>query len=460
MREFIERIHGTIERYRMFEWGDSVLVGLSGGPDSVALLHSLYFLRDRFGLSLTVGHLNHGLRGEESERDESFVRDMAEDLGVALVVEHGGEDLLAEPGNLEERSRLQRYAFLQSLARKVGAGKIAVGHTANDQAETFFLWLLQGAGRKGLGGIPPVRDGIIRPLIDTQRTDIEKYLRDNGIPWVDDSSNRKTVFLRNRIRRRLIPVLEEEFEPHVVKLLSSTTEVLRDEETLLERITQQYFQTVAERVDDDTIRFEVRTLASLPKALQRRLVREALRRVQGSLRKVGFDHIEAVLSLLHSESPHAEVALPDGLGARREYDMLHIDGKRKEGVSFRYSFDTLPHKVDISEIGRTITFDVVPWTPDTVLPRSSDTVMIDYETVEFPLVIRSIDQGDRFRPLGAGGAKKVKDFFIDLKVPVKKRKEIPLVVFNEVIGWVGGYRIDDRTKVTEHTKTVLRMVVT
>lgn len=459
MRSFTEKVRATIDRYEMLEPGDAVLVGVSGGADSVALLHVLHSLRERYGISLTVAHFNHGLRGSESDRDEQFVRQVADRLGVPLVVERNSDPLDRDSGNIEERARLKRYEFFHRSAEERGSGKIALGHTANDQAETVLLWLLRGTGRKGLGGMPPVREGIVRPFIDTERSDIVEYLTEGGIAWVEDGSNQEPAFTRNRIRHRLIPQIQEEFEPQVVPLLSSTAELLRDEESWLEQITQTHFQALAKEADGERVAFAIDTLASLPKALQRRLTRYALESVQGSLRKIGRDHVEAVLALIYSDSPHAEVCLPGGLGARREYGMLQVGKIEKEEVSFCYSFDELPAEVAISEIGRTISFEVLDWTPGCTVPRTAQDVVIDRETVNFPLVIRSMKQGDRFNPLGVEGSKKIKDFFIDQKVPYEKRHKVPIVAFGSVIAWVAGYRIDDRTRVTDRTRTAVRMVM-
>ncbi len=457
--EFYSRIQETIDRYRMLEPGQIVLVGVSGGSDSTALLYALDYLKDRYGVSLTVAHFNHGLRGAAANREEQFVRQQAERLGIPIVVGSERGELGQRRSNVEERARTRRYRFFEQEAQLLGAQKIAVGHTATDQVETLFLWLLRGAGRRGTGGMPPVRDRIIRPLIDTEHGSIIQFLTAKQIPWVEDLSNRETHYRRNRIRHLLLPLLEKEFEPQAVKIFCTAAEVLRDEDTWIEEITGKVFQELAREGDHDTVEFLVREFVTLPVALQRRLVRHAVQRVSGSLRKLSFTHVEAVRSLTQSASPHATVALPDSIGAQREYGLLRIGRLSGKSLSFKYSYDTLPKEVLIPEIGQKITFEIVSWNADRCFPDSADTALIDFEVVRFPLVVRTVAQGDRFYPLGAGGSKKVKDFFIDEKIPYEKRKQIPLVVFGDALTWIGGYRIDDRARVTEKTKSAVKMVL-
>jgi tRNA(Ile)-lysidine synthase len=457
--EFSSRISATITQYRMLEPGEKVMVGVSGGPDSTALLHALHHLKNHLQISLAVAHYNHGLRGDAANRDAHFVQEQAENLGLAVTIGTDEGSLARKRGNLEERARIRRYEFFSRAAQETGSHKIALGHTANDQAETLFLWLLRGAGRRGVGGIPPVRDNIIRPLIDVERKQVVQFLTGEEIAWIEDPTNRETHILRNRIRHVLIPLLEKEFEPQTIKILRTASEVLRDEDTWIDELTRDASHCLMREKKGGEVSFAVAEFLTLPVALQRRLVRRALEKVKGSLRKITFAHVEAVLSLLVSSSPHARVSLPDGFSAEREYGTLQFGKRSGEAVAFRHSFETLPKQVVISEINRTITFEIVERSPNLDVTGSADTGFIDLKAVKFPMVVRNVRSGDRFCPIGLEGSKKVKDFFIDQKIPVKKRKRIPLVVFGDVIAWIGGCRVDDRVKLTEKTRAAVKMVL-
>jgi len=236
--EFLKQIQETIERYEMLQLGDRVVVGVSGGADSMALLTALYRLKDHYQLSLWAAYYNHKLRGEESDREEEFVNIQTKKFGIPLTSEEDDGSLLQSQSNLEEIARKKRYDFFQRVALEIGAQKVALGHTANDQVETFFLWIFRGTGTKGLGGIPPVREDIfIRPLIEVGRKEIIEFLQQERIPWVEDSSNQKRKYLRNRIRHILIPKLLDEFDPQLIEKVVKTTEILRSEDLFLEKLS-------------------------------------------------------------------------------------------------------------------------------------------------------------------------------------------------------------------------------
>jgi len=193
--EFLKRVQETIERYEMLQSGDKVIVGVSGGPDSIALLKALHRLKTQYRISLRAAHYNHKLRGDESNREAEFVNIQAEKIGISLISGEDDGSLLRNQSNLEEVARKKRYNFFQGVASEFGAQKVALGHTANDQVETFFLWLFRGTGTKGLGGIPPVREGFfVRPLIEIERKEIKEFLRQEGVPWIDDPSNQQRRF--------------------------------------------------------------------------------------------------------------------------------------------------------------------------------------------------------------------------------------------------------------------------
>jgi len=451
-------VRKAVQRYHLIDPGDTVLVGVSGGPDSMALLHILHHLQNAYGISLIVAHYHHGLRGDASDRDAVFVEQQARVLGIPYMMERAPESLLQQSGNLEERARRLRYAFFERAARFRGANKTALGHNANDQAETILLWLFRGAGRSGMTGIPPMRDDIIRPLIDIDRKGIICFLTENRIPWVEDRTNTDINRTRNNMRHRIIPVLEQEFGSHVLQRLRNTADILRDEEQWLQRIVNQAFHELVEESPEGSLVIAVDAVLARPIALQRRILRQAVEAIQGSTRRLSLRHVEAVISLLHSGSPHAETALPYGITARRVYGRLAI-GKREERTTpFFYSYTVLPHSIDITELGKTLSFELLDkWDDRPIRGFSGATALIDWEKVRFPLVVRNSQPGDRFHPLGAPGRKKVTDFFGELKMPIHRRNRIPLVIFDGGIVWVAGYRINETVKITSKTKRALKI---
>ena len=458
--KFLKRIQQTIERYGMLAIGDTVIMGVSGGPDSMALLFVLREMQDDYQLSLWASHYNHKLRGKESDQEAEFVKCQAERIGVPLLVEDDDGSLLKTKGNLEETARKKRYDFFQRKALELNAQKIALGHTATDQAETFFLWLFRGTGTKGLGGIPPVRDSlIIRPLIETEREEIIGFLKQKGIPWKEDSTNKSGNFLRNRVRQILIPKLLEEFDPHLVKKIIKTTEIFRDDDILLEKLTIDKFNEISIKNDKNNVLLDISRLKELRVALKRRVVRYALKTIQGSLRRVTFDHVAGILKLMESPQPHSQISLPYGIEVYKEYDCLRFALALKETISFYYEANKVPEIVTIAEIERKITITVLDWDQNNSPLTEKNIALIDFEKIKFPLIVRNWKRGDRFQPLGTQGSKKVKDFFIDLKIPRSERKQVPLVLFGDQIAWIAGLRIDEKVKITQSTKKVVKLVI-
>lgn len=458
--KFLKRVQDTIERYGMLEQGDRVIVGVSGGPDSMALLVALHQLQEDYQLLLWAAHYNHKLRGGESEQDAEFVRSQAEKMLIPFLVENDDGSLLKVKSNLEEIARKKRYDFFQKKRKELNAQKIALGHTASDQAETFFLWLFRGTGTKGLGGIPPVRDKvIIRPLIEIERKEIVSFLKENGIPWKEDSTNNSVNFLRNRVRMILLPNLLQEFDPLFIKKLIKTTDIFRDDDDLLEKLSLDKFNKIRLERDENKVVFDINKFAELPVALKRRVIRLALKTIQGSLRRVTFDHVEKILKLIENPQPHVQISLPYGIGVYKEYARLEFSRVLNEKISFYYEAGSLPNMVDLPEIGRRITFAVLDWDQNDSPLAENNVALVDAEKVIFPLTVRNWRRGDRFQPLGTRGSKKVKDFFIDLKIPRSERSKIPLVCFGDHVAWIAGLRVDDTLKITQATRKIIKMII-
>jgi len=456
-KETIKQVRNTITKYNMIRRGDLIVVAVSGGPDSVCLLNVLHELKDKLGIELVVAHFNHGLRPGEDEAETRFVESLA--LSYNLPFEEKRVNLSIKAGNssFEEMARHARYVFLEEVKERLAAQKIAVGHNLNDQAETVLMRLLRGSGPSGLAGIPPCRDkGIIRPLIEISRDKIESYLDGRGLTYVTDSSNLETRYLRNKIRLDLLPRLEK-YQPRIVELLGQTAEIMRNDEAWFEIKAADWVKTKAKIKIDSEIHFPLSSFIKLPYALKNRVVRYAIKMTGGNLRGVSLRHIEAINQVAIGKKPQAQINLPNGLTVKRVYNkMVFITAENKEPEGFNYSLDG-PGTFYLKALGCTISLKEVE---DRALPekfKSPWTAFLNADQIQYPLNVRNFRPGDRFVPLGMIGHKKLKDFFIDLKISSKARNHIPILIYEKTIIWVCGLRIDDRFKVTTDTKKILKV---
>ncbi len=468
----------TIERYQMLRPGDRVLVAVSGGPDSTALLALLRDLAPELRLDLHVAHLDHAWRVRTSARDAEFVRRMALRHGLPVTVGRVQASAWAGQGrrqsSREARAREIRRNFLLETARQIGARRVALGHTRDDQAESFLLRLLRGAGSRGLAGTFPVVDGvIIRPLIELRRKDLVAYLNEHHLGYRLDPTNRDPSFTRNRVRRRLLPLLERQFNPAVVDALAQTADLLRDEDAYLGGVAEAEYRARASSRGDG-VAFRAAALLELPPALRRRVLRLALAAVRGDLLRIEMGHVEQSLRLLEPPQGRRSVSLPDGMTVALRGDELLVRPRKVaaagpvsagEGSVCREALCPVPGEVPLLGFGIKLRASILPreqeGAPGEAARRSDlrqagrDTAYLDADLLPGPLLIRPRRAGDRFVPLGAPGSRKVKSFLIDRKVPVDERGRIPLVLSGERIAWVVGHAIDDRFKVTEATRRIL-----
>jgi tRNA(Ile)-lysidine synthase len=457
-KQTLIRVKATISRFEMIQRNDRVIVAVSGGADSISLLHLLHALRDLFSMHLVVAHYEHGLRPMEDPAETGFVQQFAVSLGLPFESEKGALST-GRGGSIEERARNARYDFLERMREKHKAQRIALGHTLNDQAETLLMRLLRGSGPAGLGSIPPVRNStIIRPLIETERREIEAYLASQGLAWKTDSSNLQPTYLRNRIRLELIPLLEN-YQPRLVKLLGQTSAILRDENACLEKIAEAWLTSKVDMKPEGSFRISIPSLLELPVALRRRVTRQLIGKVKKDLRRISSDHIESAEKLMRAEKPQRSLSLPNSVKIKRAYDHLIFSaepGRKLE--SFSYNLDG-PGEHPLEEIGRLASIFEMPNSMKFPVEGSPWTAFFDAEKVHYPLTLRSFRPGDRFVPLGMTGHKKLKDFFVDLKIPRDQRYSTPILCCDNIPVWVCGFRIDDRFKVTPETKRVMKVML-
>ncbi|WP_373501567.1 tRNA lysidine(34) synthetase TilS [Desulfococcus sp.] len=468
----LQTVTQTIGRHGMLIPGDAVLAGVSGGPDSVALVHVLIRLADRFSLSMGIAHLNHCLRGEESDRDAQFVADLSRALGLPFYAGRKDIDRFRRESKLspEEAARRARYEFFEETAVRHRFDKIALGHHADDNAELVLMNLLRGAGPVGISGIPPARDGrYVRPLLDLTRRRITEFLKENGIPFVTDSSNTDMRYTRNRIRHRLIPLLQNEYNPDIVRTLNRLAGILRAEEAWLDPVVRDLFDRCVVADGPDHVVLSVPELRRMTDAPRRRVMRQAIMQVKGSLRRIGLHHIDRLaLGLPDEASGSAEtIHLPCRICAIRTGREIRIVRKERPlrqacavlaEPAFHYQVPG-PMELRVAEIGRRLRFSAVEAEKagDWANARP-DTAFLDMAKLRFPLVVRNVRNGDRFAPLGLRGTQKMKTFFINSKVPVEARRRCPVLVSgDDDIIWVAGHRIAESVKVTASSEILLKV---
>jgi len=464
-------VENTLHTYRMVQTGDAILIGVSGGPDSVALVHILLAFAPAYSLRIIIAHLNHCLRQTESDRDQEFVAALAKRLELPIHVER--EDVRRYQKHchlsLEEAAREVRYRFYHAIAARYGYDKIALGHHSDDNAELILMGLLRGSGPVGISGMRPVRDDkIIRPLINLRRSQIMNYLAAKKLDYIEDSSNRDSQFLRNRMRNRLIPALKDEFNPNVIVTLNRLADILHAEQQMIENFIRPIFENAIVFDRPGRLGLGIAELNQQPLAVKRRLIRKAILRVKGNLRRIAFVHIEAVLRLAQKGSRARLLDLPDRIRIRRDNDILLVSKEeqslRRRGrapflstmPAYQYQLAE-PGVIRIKEAAVQICFSetskelVSEWRQP-----GQRIVFFDMDKIQFPLVIRSFCPGDRFSPLGMSGSQKLKKFFIDHKIGRAERANCPIVLSRNKIVWVAGHRLDNSVKITPHSRRILK----
>lgn len=451
----LKRVKKTIEEYRLFEKKDRILIAYSGGKDSTALLHILLELRPEWQLQLFLGHFNHKLR-QKAEEDEGFVRDTALKLSLPLFV--GSEDVRYRAKtmkmNIEEAGRHLRYDFLKKTASKIGAAKIATGHTMTDQAETFLMRLMRGSGLRGLSGIFPGVEGmIVRPLIQVQDSEIQAYLEAKSLQFRVDESNFDRRFLRNKIRLELLPYLERNFDPLIVCHLDRIASIVREEDSLLEAITQEKAKDVIKQ-EMERVYLDVRLLSSLPRALARRLVRNFIVQLRGNLRAVSFEDVESVLSMGEGK----EFSLRRDIILSREKNHVFLKKTPPPRLSYEYTWDG-EGTLEIRELKMKFKGRRMRREKDSRLNYEDQaSAFLDLDKLQFPLLIRNRREGDRYQPLGAPGQKKIKEIMRAKGVPPAERDKRPAFFSGGKVAWILGLPVAEEFKIEKTTTHIFKII--
>ncbi|MFW6146884.1 MAG: tRNA lysidine(34) synthetase TilS [Thermodesulfobacteriota bacterium] len=450
-----KKVLSTIREHHMISRGDKIIVAVSGGPDSVCLLEILFRLQELLHVTLLAAHLDHGLRPGEDQKETEFVEILSRRLGIPCAVGKASQLEKTQRNSLEQRARESRYTFLEELLRAHQAQRVALGHNKNDQVETVLMNLLRGAGLAGLSGIPPVRGSrYIRPLISITRKAILAYVQEKGLSYMTDSSNLEKDYLRNRIRLELIPALSA-YQPRLLERIDDLAFICRQENRFMEEEAEKHLTHMI-LTGSEGLNISLKELQSLPLSLQHRVIRAAIQKIKGNLRKIHLGHIRAILELIENPKPQADINLPGDIIVKKRYALLRFSlGEQAPVADFSYTIEGTGW-FHLEPINCTITCEEIVRKEFNLRDHTDWQCFLDLESLGWPLIIRNVRPGDTYMPLGLNGFKKVKDIFIDHKIPREERKRIPILESQGDIVWIGGMRIDHRHRVREDTKRILR----
>lgn len=455
--QFLQLVKSTLDRYVRFHPGKNrILIACSGGADSVVLLDSLYQLRTVYDLDLQVAHINHGLRGTESDGDEAFVIDLARRYDISCTVRRFDTAEIEEihANNLEESARTLRYRKLEHTAVELDCSFIATGHTRSDQAETVLHRIVRSTGLTGLAGILPLRTDlsipVIRPLLFAGREQIIRYAQENQLSYRQDAMNADLRFTRVRIRRQLLPLLRKNFNPQIEEALNHLASLAQDDEAFWQSYVENLRLRVGEATEGSPA--DRRRFLHLTCAEQSRLIRRycSLHGIEPT-----WLQIESVLSLLRSERPQSETHLSADFRFYRRYDDFYLAPPLDLHEPTPEYTIRIPGITGIPDMQIRVETVIVPANVHHIKPLETHTAEFDADKVRHPIVIRTRREGDVIRPLGMDGTKRIKKIFQEKRVPLENRERIPLLCFDEDIAWIAGFCMSDTYRIDVNTRQVL-----
>lgn len=439
----LDKVISTIKKYNMLSYGDKIVIGVSGGADSVCLTDVINSLKSEYQLDITLVHINHNIRGEEAQRDEDYVIELAEIYGNSIrVFSYEVEKMAKEQGmTVEEMGRKLRYeAFYKTAGSN---GKIAVAHNLNDNCETMLMRFFRGTGIKGLGGISASRDRIIRPLINISREEIEEYCHSKGLKYCTDSTNAVEEYTRNKIRLNIIPEIKKSFNENIAVTMARTAELMADEDSYMNKVAKNAYK----ECEIEPKRIAVDKLVTYDKVIQRRIVRLGFVDYSVDLHDISYDHVENVLSLVNKESGKI-IELPNGLRASREHNSIYFY-KVGHKNDFCYSIE-IGKEYNFNEIGLGVLITENKYYEN---GKNICTIPLNYDNINKNLLVRGRRTGDKISLYN--GSKTIKKLFIDEKVPLSKRDTIPLLVQDSDVIWIKDMKTSSYFKASEDSKNIV-----
>ncbi len=463
----LKQVLETINRNDLINHGDGIVVGISGGYDSVCLLHILYYLSKDLDLRLYPVHINHMLRGLEADRDEEFVNDFCLSLGLSLNIKRIdiAKKAKKDKSSIEEAGRNARYEEFNRVAAENSANKIAVAHSRNDQAETILMRIFRGTGLEGLKGIEYKRDNIIRPLLDIDRLHIENYVNDNGLKAVTDSSNLHQDYFRNRIRLNVLPEINNAARIDITENLLRLSKLVVTDEDFLRYNAEIAYKKACKKKETDFVEIDLFELQKMHQAILGRVIRIAILNSCGSIEGIGFNHIDSLVWLIRDGQTGSRTDIPHGMMAVKTYSSIII---KKQGEEKKESFQNklkIPGRIVLNDIEAVITTKVINFDTSESCQEfvkeniGAYTEFFDFKKLELEsnldILVRNRRDGDIFKPLNSNGTKKLKEYFIDKKIVREQRMKFPLIAINKEIIWIIGNKTSDKYKVTDNTNSVL-----
>jgi len=470
----VKNVLNTISDCKMLSRGDSVLISISGGPDSVFLTIVLDLIRDDFKLKLYCFHLDHKTRKGQSKKDAEFVEKFCKKLGIMLFKEEVDVKKWCAANKLsfQEGARKIRRSFLENIASANKIKKIAVGHNSDDNVETFFINLLRGSGLKGLAAIKPTDGRFIRPLIDTSRDEILAFLEKNCVSYCRDRTNIENIYLRNKIRNLLIPFIKKNLSKNFENKLKDTIKIISDENNLLSSIAIKTLKRIAvckkgtQKNNIESIEIPIKKLKAYPGAFKKRIILSAIEEFKGNLENIKSANIDDALKTCFPGGERKEFFFTDNIKFVKEADKIYLfhNFGGKDFANILKECDMVPGKEqEFSELGFRCISEIFDGGIDNIKKEliSCSEAYLDYDKIIPPVRVKNWikNRGEKFYPLGSEGSKKLHDFFIDEKVPLSLRNKIPVFFDRKKIIWIGKYRIDERVKVDLNTRRILHIKI-
>lgn len=440
----------------LIETGDNVLIGLSGGPDSVFLFYNLLKLKTELSFNLYASHINHMYRGEDALHDEDFVRNLCSKYGVRIFVKrkHAGEYARELKVTEEEAGRILRYGFFRDNLNEIGNGKIAVAHNLNDQAETVLQRILRGSGIDGLSAMSFKKDNLIRPMLNVPKSEVLNYLHENNYDYCIDKTNLHDIYGRNKIRLNLIPYLEKDFNPNIQSALYRMSETMERDKKIIEKYIGLKFKDVLHEKSSNRIILDLKKLRCMDIGESGRIVRRAVEELKGNTVNIEMKHIDYAVDFIKTGTTGKKINLSEGFTIEISYDNFIINKIVENIPSFQYNIE-LNNPLYIPEVGKIVTLGVMD--ASEFNGEDKDSVSLDYDLTKGSLVVRNRRPGDSMIPCGMAGSKKIKDIFIDLKIPKEERDSKLIIADDDNILWLEGFRIHNSFKVSSSTNKILNI---
>lgn len=449
----IDIVRNNIIDNNLIKENDNIVVGVSGGADSMALLNVLMEIKKEINFNIFVAHVNHGVRGEDALADQLFVERKAREMNVPYYFKNVDMEKHAREKKItaEEAGRELRYGFFRDILKQQGGGKIAVAHNKNDQAETLLLRIMRGTGIDGLKGMEFIAGDIIRPILNIAREDIENYINVNSVETVLDKTNLMTIYNRNKVRLELIPYIIDNFNPNIINTLWRLSSIADVDSGFLNALAEEKYNLIVKSETKHSIILDGTIFNREDRSIKIRVVRLMIYKLVESLQGISEQNVQSIVDLFERMETGKQLNLPAGIIGRVSYNDLIIHNSIAEKQNDFYYKLTLGENI-FPDLGISIRISVQE---KLIIPNDKNVKCFDSELIKGNLYIRNRKNGDKFNPFGMKGTKKVKNYFIDEKIPKDLRDEIPLLMDDENIIWIIGFATSEAYRITENTKNIL-----